>query len=80
MIFHSNIPDYYEKKLLKSLVYTSDLSGLEQQQVLQAIDNLQTYKKYQYIEDQLSVRQLSIDQIQNPSQKDINLHLKKSVQ
>lgn len=73
----SDVPDESERNQLRHLLYSSDLSIEEKEKTLAAIDTLQTYTKYSYIESNLQNRQLAIDQIQNPSARDINKHLKK---
>lgn len=73
----SDIPDEGERQLLRNLVYNSNLSEGEKQSAFEAIDKCNDYKTYQKIQTRLEDRQLSIDQIQNPSQGDINKHLKK---
>lgn len=75
----SDVPDEGERKILRNLVYSSDLNETEREKVLTSIDTCQTYKKYQYIQQNLENRQLPIDQIVNPSQKDLNNHLKKAI-
>lgn len=73
----SDVPDESERNQLRHLLYSSDLSIEEKEKTLAAIDTLQTYAKYEYIESNLQNRQPSIDQISNPNQRDINKHLKK---
>lgn len=74
-----DVPTEGERRLLRELVFNSDLDDTEKEQTLSAIDRVATYGKYQYIENHLQSRQLHIDNIANPSQKDINNHLKKTV-
>jgi hypothetical protein len=76
----SNVPDEGERHLLRQLVYTSDLTNEEREAAMTAIDFCTDYKVYQKIQDRLEVRQQGIEAIQNPSQKDISAHLKKTVQ
>lgn len=73
----SDIPDKGEKDLLRNLVYNSDLTDVEKLSAFEAIDTCVNYDVYQKIQHRLEVRQLPIDQITNPSQKDIAQHLKK---
>jgi len=75
----NDVPTEDERKILWGLVYNSDLNPEEQEQVLESIELLQTYKKFQYIQHELENRQLPIDQITNPNQRDINSHLRKTV-
>ncbi len=76
----SDVPDEGERQLLRNLVYSSDLNSEEREQAMTAIDLCTTYKTYEKIQHRLEVRQKDISQIPNPSQGDINKHLKKSVQ
>lgn len=73
------VPEESEKQILRQLVYDSDLSSEEKESAFAAIDMCPDYPTYQKIQHRLEERQLGIDQIPNPSQKDINNHLKKSV-
>lgn len=73
------IPDDSEKQLLKNLVYNSDLTDDEKQKAFEAIDTCPNYTIYQKIQHKLEARQKPIDQITNPSQGDINKHLKKAI-
>lgn len=73
----SDVPAESERELLRQLVYSSDLTDDEKTQTLIAINTIQTYGKYSYIESHLQDRQISIDRIANPSQKDINNHTRK---
>lgn len=72
-------PEESEKQILRQLVYGSDLTSEEREAAFAAIDLCPDYKTYQNIQNRLEVRQHGIDQIPNPSQKDINNHLKKTV-
>lgn len=72
-------PEESEKQILRQLVYGSDLTSEEREAAFAAIDLCPDYKTYQNIQNRLEVRQQGIDQIPNPSQKDINNHLKKTV-
>jgi phage recombination protein Bet len=74
-----NAPDEGEKRILRNMVYNTDLGPDEKERVLAAIDLCWDYETFQKIQFDLENRQQSIDQIPNPSQKDINNHLKKSV-
>lgn len=73
----SNVVDEGDRKLLRDLVYTSDLNEDEREAALSAIETCADYVMYQKIQGRLESRQLTLDQIQNPSQKDLNKHLKK---
>jgi hypothetical protein len=72
-------PTKQEKDLLERLVFSSNLEEYEINKALIAIRECPDYETYQKIQHRLENRQITIDQIPNPSQKDINKHLKKSV-
>lgn len=72
-----DVPTNEERQLLKSLVYNSDLTEDEKEAAFEAIEVCPNYKRFEQIQIKLEARQLSIDQIQNPNQKDINTHLRK---
>jgi hypothetical protein len=72
-------PTYQEKAILTSLLADTDLSDKERIAAFEAINNCNDYKTYQSIQHRLENRKKPIDQIVNPSQKDITNHLKKSV-
>src|SRR6188768_1625685 len=76
----SDVPDEGERQLLRQLAYDSDLNAEEMEQAMTAIDLCSNYKTYEKIQNRLEIRRKPIDQVVNPSQKDINKHLKKSVQ
>ncbi len=76
----SDVPDEGERQLLRQLVYTSDLDAEEKEAAMTAIDLCTNYKTYEKIHNRLEVRQQNINEVVNPSQKDINKHLKKAVQ
>lgn len=75
----SDIPDESERQLLRQLVYTSDLNSEEKESAMTAIDLCTNYKTYEKIQHRLESRQQSIDEIPNPSQKDVTNHLRKAV-
>ena len=76
----SDVPDEGERQILRQLAYDSDLNAEEMEQAMTAIDLCSNYKTYEKIQNRLEIRRKPIDQVVNPSQKDINKHLKKSVQ
>jgi hypothetical protein len=76
----SDVPDEGERQLLRDLVYSSDLTSEEREEAMSRIDLCNTFKTYDKIKYRLEDRQAGIDTIPNPNQKDINRHLKKSVQ
>jgi hypothetical protein len=71
--------DEGDRSLLKSLVYSSDLDGEEKEKAFAAIDLCPDYKTYQKIEARLQDRQQGIETMVNPSQNDINKHIRKTV-
>jgi len=76
----SDVPDEGERQMLRQLAYDSDLNAEEMEQAMTAIDLCSNYKTFEKIQHRLEIRRKPIDQVVNPSQKDINKHLKKSVQ
>jgi len=76
----SDVPDEGERQLLRDLVYSSDLTSEEREEAMSRIDLCGSFKAYDKIKYRLEDRQARIDTITNPNQKDINKHLKKSVQ
>jgi phage recombination protein Bet len=76
---YEEVPTTEEKQLLKSLAYNTSLKGDDLDNALKAIDDCRNYKMFEKIEHRLESLQLSIDEIPNPNQADINKHLKKVV-
>jgi hypothetical protein len=74
-----DIPTNEEKLILLNLIGHTDLSDDEVHLAEQAINFCSDYKTYQKLQHRLEARRKPIDQIVNPSQKDINKHLKKTV-
>jgi hypothetical protein len=72
-------PTKEEKDMLERLVFSSNLEEYEVDKALAAIRRCNNYETYQLIKHRLENRQITIDQIVNPTQKEINTHLKKSV-
>ena len=70
-------PTEEEKQLLKNLLRNTDLTELEIDKARSAIAFCKDYETYQKIQFRLEDRQLPLDQIQNPNQKDISKHIKK---
>jgi hypothetical protein len=68
-----------EKSILLNLLYDTDLSDTEKQAATNAINDCPDYKTYQAIQYRLENRRKPLDQIVNPTQKDISKHLKKSL-
>jgi len=74
----SDIPDEGERQILRNLAFSSDLNSEEMEAAMTAIDLCTNYPTYQKIQHRLESRQRGIEQMVNPSQKDISKHLKKS--
>jgi hypothetical protein len=72
-------PTMDEKFILLNLIGHTDLSDDEAILAQEAITNCPDYKTYQKLQHRLEARRKPIDQIVNPSQKDISKHLKKTV-
>jgi len=72
----SDVPDEGERQLLRNLAYSSDLNSEEMEAAMTAIDLCTNFKTYEKIQHRLESRQKSIDEIPNPSQMDINRHLR----
>jgi hypothetical protein len=72
-------PTKEEKLLLFTMLRQADLSVEDKQKASKAIEDCNDYRTYQAIANRLEDRKIPIDQIVNPSQKDITNHLKKSV-
>jgi hypothetical protein len=72
-------PTKEEKDMLEKLVFSSNLEEYEVDKALTAIRSCNNYETYQLIQHRLENRQITIDQIPNPTQKDITNHLKKSI-
>jgi hypothetical protein len=74
-----DVPEESERQLLRNLVYSSDLTSEEKEAAMTSIDFCPDYKMYEKIQQRLEARQQSIESMVNPSQKDINKHLRKTV-
>lgn len=75
----ADVPTEGERQDLRNLVYNSTLIEEHQQLALERIELLTNYQDYHKLQMKLENNQKPIDQIINPSQKDINKHLKKVV-
>lgn len=75
----SDVPDESERQILRTLVYSSDLTSEEKESAMSAIDLCPDYARYQKIQHRLEARQTPIDQMTNYNQSDINKHLRKTV-
>lgn len=77
--FFENCPTAEEKKELIKLAYSAKLDDDKRIEALATISGCVDYGLFQRIEHRLRSLQPSIDEIVNPSQSDINTHLKKTV-
>ena len=73
------IPSEEEKLMLQVMLNDTDMTIDEINLAKDAIKSCNDYKTYQKILYRLEIRKKPIDQIINPSQKDINIHLKKTI-
>ena len=72
-------PTEDERKILRDLVFTSTLDDADKEVALTTIETCTDYKRYQAIQYRLESVQKPLDQIINPSQKDISKHIKKTI-
>ena len=72
-----NYPTDGERDILRKLVWTTDMDDEERERAFEAIDLCPTYEYYQKLQFRLEERQLPLDQVQNPTQKEISKHIKK---
>ncbi len=75
----NDVPTGEERQLLVNLLNQSDLNEDERITAYELINTCNNYKMYETLQHRLEYRKLSIENIQNPSQKDLNAHLKKVV-
>lgn len=72
-------PTEEERKILRDLVFSSTLDDADKEIALTTIETCTDYKRYQAIQYRLEAVQKPLDQMVNPSQKDISKHIKKTV-
>lgn len=77
--YNQDQPTETERRLLMSLVFTSDMDEDGKDEMIQRIANCTDYKNFMELEGQLESRQQTINNIPNPSQADINRHILKIV-
>lgn len=77
--FLENCPTVVEKKELIRLAYSAKMDDEKRIEALALISGCVTYDLFQKIENRLKALQPSIDEIVNPSQKDINTHLRNAI-
>lgn len=75
----NDMPTEDEKKILVNMVFNSTLDEEKRLEALATINGCASYSLYQKIQYRLESLQQPIDNIPNPSQKDINHHLRKTV-
>lgn len=73
------VPTEAEKQLLRKLVFTSKLNEDGKESALTSIESCVDYTRYQQLQHRLEALQISLDQVPNPTQKDISTHLKKTL-
>lgn len=71
-----DMPTEEEKQILRKMVYNTTLDENQRKEAFATIDGCADYILYQKIQHRLEALEIPIDQIQNPSQKDINKHIK----
>jgi hypothetical protein len=74
---NKDVPTEEEKRILTNLVYGTDMNDSEREKAFELIEKCDNYETYQKLQYRLEDRQLPLDQIQNPNQKDITKHIKK---
>lgn len=72
-----NYPTDGERELLRKMVWNTDMNDEERDRAFEAIDLCPSYDYYQKLQYRLEERQLPLDQVQNPTQKEISKHIKK---
>lgn len=72
-----DVPTEGEKQILRKLVFTSTLNEDGKEAALTSIESCTDYTKYQQLQHRLEALQTPLDQVPNPTQKDITNHLKK---
>lgn len=75
--FFDNCPSPEEKQSLTKLVYSAKIGEQQKEELLATIHGCTTYELFNYLEARLKNVQPSIHETQNPSQTQINEHLKK---
>lgn len=75
----ADMPTEDEKDILRKMVYNTTLTEDQRKEAWATINGCTTYDLYQRIQARLESLEIPIENIPNPSQKDINKHLKKAV-
>jgi hypothetical protein len=71
------VPTDSEKQILRNLVFNTTMSQDQRANALNSIENCVNYETYQKIQFRLEDLQLPLDQVTNPTQKEISNHIKK---
>jgi hypothetical protein len=74
-----DIPTSEEKRLLFSLLYKSKLDYEDKVKIMDEINAMLDYEHYQKVNIYLESVQPSIHEVVNPSQSDINKHIKRFI-
>lgn len=74
-----DVPTPGEMKILRDLVYSSNLKEDVQELTLQTINTITTYKVYDKLKIKLEANQKPFDEIPNPNQSDIKKEVKRIV-
>lgn len=71
------VPTEDEKNILRNLVHNTTLTEEQRANAWDSIDKCVNYETYQKIQFRLEDLQLPLDQVTNPTQKEISKHIKK---
>jgi hypothetical protein len=71
------VPTDSEKQILRNLVFRTSLTEEQRESAFESIEKCVNYETYQKIQFRLEDLQLPLDQVTNPTQKEISNHIKK---
>jgi hypothetical protein len=71
------VPTEEEKQILRNLVFNTTLTEEQRESAFDSIEKCVNYETYQKIQFRLEDLQLPLDQVTNPTQKEISKHIKK---
>jgi hypothetical protein len=71
------VPTDAEKQILRNLVFRTSLTEEQRDSAFESIEKCVNYETYQKIQFRLEDLQLPLDQVTNPTQKEISNHIKK---
>jgi hypothetical protein len=71
------VPTDSEKQILRNLVFNTTLTEEQRESAFESIEKCVNYETYQKIQFRLEDLQLPLDQVTNPTQKEISNHIKK---